>query len=86
MAETPERSEPRDPAEGAREDVNVPNAADQAETDPNGLPPKAKPKRASTRRRPTPARVREEAEIPPRDESRESETETNPHRPRRSSL
>lgn len=73
--------EERLPAEGGRENVNVPNPSDEADPNPNrpgsdaGSPPPTK-------------RLSDDdvASQPPRDEARDEAGEDNPHRSRRPSL
>ena len=69
----------RDPAEGARANVNVPMSTDDADSDPN-RPAELNP---SGRKRPV---ADERAHTPPRDEDRDPSGDADRHTPRRTTL
>ena len=78
----------REPAEGARDKVNVPHASDEAAADPNR--PDAGDDRPSSAAgtRPNRADDAEQAHTPPGDESRETRNDDagDRHNPRRTSM
>ena len=88
MADSPRNTYDREPAEGARENVNVPNETNEADPNPN-RPGESAGQQAGTRRqagtkRPSRADITSQ---PTRDEGRDEQPgEDNPHQPRRQSI